>query len=519
MNNKTTFLRTPKNRGNLFVRTSKALIDDERLSVIDIGIMNKILSKPDDWILNKGCLQSASGIGEILFNNSWDNLKECGYITQKKVIDNRKVIGWEYTIIEKPIPRNQGMDLEPQKQDNPDIDIENPYLEKPYMVNHPNTNKGSTNKPEEPERIPSVDGVRTEKESASTAQKNIGPIILGPKEKNKIEQPQPEEKEIDDICLSSTTPPMVVVDENIGARIEGPNQKVEDLFQTEEEIEGNNNSNKVNLESMKQNEMTPTIDISGYANVDTEVKIPNRGQMGSTGSSGVGPLGRITGEDRNKFRMSKSFEKYFENDNTPYSEFQKEHPEIKDLSEDEATDLYIEWMLDRFILKRWNENTQEKNFIPSRESEPKPVPEIIGPNSKYPRVPEFLENGIMISSGQVYYPFSLKMITGPQSMSESHESRSVGKELLKSIQKEMVAQRKLYNKNKDAILNNLFVFAHKEKLKILNEGEFLNYLNELKLTKDQKKTIWNNAQAIRKFVTDLQYYEQAIKNVKLAFTV
>jgi len=111
------------------------------------------------------------------------------------------------------------------------------------------------------------------------------------------------------------------------------------------------------------------------------------------------------------------------------------------------------------------------------------------------------------------------MITGPQSMSESHESRSVGKELLKSIQKEVVAQRKLYNKNKDAILNNLFVFAHKEKLKILNEGEFLNYLNELKLPKDQKKTIWNNAQAIRKFVADLQYYEQAIKNVKLAFTV
>jgi hypothetical protein len=61
MNNKTKFIRTPKNRGNLFVRISKALIDDERLSVIDIGIMNKILSKPDDWILNKGLLQSARG--------------------------------------------------------------------------------------------------------------------------------------------------------------------------------------------------------------------------------------------------------------------------------------------------------------------------------------------------------------------------------------------------------------------------------------------------------------------------
>jgi hypothetical protein len=411
------------------------------------------------------------------------------------------------------------MDLEPQKQDNPDIDIENPYLEKPYMVNHPNTNKGTTNKPG---RIPSVDGVRTDTESANTEQKNIGPLILGPKEKNKIEQPQPEEKEIDDRCLSSTTPPMVVVDENIETRIEDPNQKVEDLFQTEEKIEGNNNSNKVNIESMKQNELTPNIDISGSANVDTELKIPNRGQLGRTGSSGAGPLGRkieLTEEDRNKFRMSRSFEKYFENDKTPYSEFQKEHPEINDLSEDESTDLYIEWMLDRFILKRWNENMQEKNINPSRKSEPEPEPVIIGPNSKYPRVPDFLENGIMISSGQVYYPFSLKMITGPQSMYERAEYQSVGKELLKSIQKEMVAQRKLYIKNKDAILNNLFISPHKEKLKILNEGEFLNYLDELKLPKDQKKTIWNNAKAIRKFVADLQYYEQAIKNVKLAFTI
>ena len=104
-------------------------------------------------------------------------------------------------------------------------------------------------------------------------------------------------------------------------------------------------------------------------------------------------------------------------------------------------------------------------------------------------------------------------------MYERAEYQSVGKELLKSIQKEMVAQRKLYIKNKDAILNNLFVAPHKEKLKILNEGEFLNYLDELKLPKDQKKTIWNNAKAIRKFVADLQYYEQAIKNVKLAFTI
>ncbi len=131
MKNKTTFNRTPKDKENAkknpFERISKELIFDERLSVIEIGIMSKIFSLSKDWIFNKESFQKKSGIGEFLFNKLFDNLKEYGYIEEIKRKDEHNIIYWDYVFNENPMPRNQGVENKISKTPkNPDIDIENP---------------------------------------------------------------------------------------------------------------------------------------------------------------------------------------------------------------------------------------------------------------------------------------------------------------------------------------------------------------------------------------------------------
>ena len=101
-NNKTQFFGAEHDTN--FTIISNSLLEDERLSLLDVGIMTYMLKfvnfKYDGrkYIVHKGAIEKRSGFGYIAFTKSWNNLIKCGYINAAKVKS-----GWEYEIYEKPI--------------------------------------------------------------------------------------------------------------------------------------------------------------------------------------------------------------------------------------------------------------------------------------------------------------------------------------------------------------------------------------------------------------------------------
>lgn len=71
--------------------------DISKLPLIEDGIMHRILSNSDDYIIHKHQIQKNSGVPENKFNTAWKNLIEKGYI-----IPERTQGGYKYTIVESP---------------------------------------------------------------------------------------------------------------------------------------------------------------------------------------------------------------------------------------------------------------------------------------------------------------------------------------------------------------------------------------------------------------------------------
>jgi hypothetical protein len=94
MKNQTQFNRAKKDKENLYNCFSTNLND---LPIIELGIMIKILSNSDDWIINKLYLQKNSGLGRVQFSRAWNNLVKLGYITEQPIQG-----GWLYIITENP---------------------------------------------------------------------------------------------------------------------------------------------------------------------------------------------------------------------------------------------------------------------------------------------------------------------------------------------------------------------------------------------------------------------------------
>lgn len=101
-NNRSTFF--PTEHDTNFTIISNSLLEDDRLSLLDVGIMTYILKFVNfnydgrKYIVHKGAIEKRSGFGYRIFTKSWNNLIKCGYINAFKVKS-----GWEYEIYEKPI--------------------------------------------------------------------------------------------------------------------------------------------------------------------------------------------------------------------------------------------------------------------------------------------------------------------------------------------------------------------------------------------------------------------------------
>lgn len=95
--NTTEYIRALHNAYHPFAMISAKLIDDERLGVIEKGIMLSLLGQSDKYIVNMNYEQKRSGLGYIVFNKAVGNLMKLGYIKREK-----QVSGYRYVIIEDP---------------------------------------------------------------------------------------------------------------------------------------------------------------------------------------------------------------------------------------------------------------------------------------------------------------------------------------------------------------------------------------------------------------------------------
>lgn len=86
MKNETQYNRA-KNDGmaNNYVKLSQKLLQDDRLSSTELGIMVRILSNCDTFVLNACHIQRTSKLTDTQFKKAWNRLKELGYLKNSRI--------------------------------------------------------------------------------------------------------------------------------------------------------------------------------------------------------------------------------------------------------------------------------------------------------------------------------------------------------------------------------------------------------------------------------------------------
>ena len=99
-----TIFRTNKN-GN-FTCISNSILQSETLSPDEIGVLVRLLSLPENFVINKTSIWKAMNIGREHFNRVWKKLVDTGYIQTTKTIDTKsKHFEYTHTVHEIPVPR------------------------------------------------------------------------------------------------------------------------------------------------------------------------------------------------------------------------------------------------------------------------------------------------------------------------------------------------------------------------------------------------------------------------------
>jgi hypothetical protein len=96
-------IRVEKSRDNPYAQIHRDTLQDTSLSWKARGLLAYLLSKPDDWKIQKSHLKEEAPDGKCSLNSGLDELKEAGYIEQEqKRNDHGQIEGYVYTIYEIP---------------------------------------------------------------------------------------------------------------------------------------------------------------------------------------------------------------------------------------------------------------------------------------------------------------------------------------------------------------------------------------------------------------------------------
>lgn len=105
-------IRTVKDGNNPYFMCSRALMQDERLSLEARGLLGYLLSKPDNWEVWNTDLARTGKMGEHRLARILRELKTVGYMTRERKRNAQGQIEWETLIFETPrapYPENRGM--------------------------------------------------------------------------------------------------------------------------------------------------------------------------------------------------------------------------------------------------------------------------------------------------------------------------------------------------------------------------------------------------------------------------
>lgn len=130
-----------RKRPNNFVMLDKTFLEDDRLSFKAKGILDYLLSKPDNWKVIVGNLVKYSKDGKSAVYAGLKELKECGYYVKTPIRseDGRRISRWESTVYEMP----DSLLSDFQEIDNEEI--ENQYFENRERNNNYYNNKLNIN--------------------------------------------------------------------------------------------------------------------------------------------------------------------------------------------------------------------------------------------------------------------------------------------------------------------------------------------------------------------------------------
>lgn len=153
--NKTKIVRAEHDKDNHFTCISNRLIQDTRLNVYELGIMLKILSNSDEYVLHTTYLAKQVGISQGKFNKAIKHLISIGYINKEHIQG-----GWLWTINEIPNPLKSDSspkELIPDESTSDDItpdettpvEIESLISTKKINTNETSTNESNINKNKE----------------------------------------------------------------------------------------------------------------------------------------------------------------------------------------------------------------------------------------------------------------------------------------------------------------------------------------------------------------------------------
>ena len=100
--------RTVKNKSNPYVMLNKVFLEDPRISYKAKGLLARLLSKPDDWIVYEIELTRAAIDGRDSVRSALKELMQAGYIRRSRQRDDKGMFRQvDYEVHELPVEMQQ----------------------------------------------------------------------------------------------------------------------------------------------------------------------------------------------------------------------------------------------------------------------------------------------------------------------------------------------------------------------------------------------------------------------------
>jgi len=140
-------IRVKHKRGYTVIPNST--LRDLRLSIDAVGLLVRLLSRPDDWHVQFGPLQRETGVGRDRLRRMLRELRKAGYLRQECARDSRGRWVWESVVYDEPV---DGLSVDGStgggaSTDGSGVDKPNDHDLSNLPTTNPHTNEPTTSNP------------------------------------------------------------------------------------------------------------------------------------------------------------------------------------------------------------------------------------------------------------------------------------------------------------------------------------------------------------------------------------